>query len=116
MIFLYAFLVGGLICAIGQLIMDKFRLTPGHITVLFVVIGAILDGFNIYDKLIELAGAGALLPITSFGHSLLHGALEKTKEAGFLGIGMGMFDLTASGITAAILFSFLAGIIFKPKG
>ena len=116
MIFLYAFLVGGLICAIGQLIMDKFRLTPGHITVLFVVIGAVLDGFNIYDKLIELAGAGALLPITSFGHSLLHGALEKTKEAGFLGIGMGMFDLTASGITAAILFSFLAGIIFKPKG
>mgnify|MGYP006328863011 FL=1 len=116
MIFLYAFLVGGLICAIGQLIMDKFRLTPGHITVLFVVIGAILDGFNIYDRLIELAGAGALLPITSFGHSLLHGALEKTKEAGFLGIGMGMFDLTASGITAAILFSFLAGIIFKPKG
>ena len=116
MIFLYAFLVGGLICAIGQLIMDKFRLTPGHITVLFVVIGAILDGFNIYDKLIELAGAGALLPITSFRHSLLHGALEKTKEAGFLGIGMGMFDLTASGITAAILFSFLAGIIFKPKG
>ena len=116
MIFLYAFLVGGLICAIGQLIMDKFRLTPGHITVLFVVIGVILDGFNIYDRLIELAGAGALLPITSFGHSLLHGALEKTKEAGFLGIGMGMFDLTASGITAAILFSFLAGIIFKPKG
>ena len=116
MIFLYAFLVGGLICAIGQLIMDKFRLTPGHITVLFVVIGAILDGFNIYDRLIELAGAGALLPITSFGHSLLHGALEKTKDAGFLGIGMGMFDLTASGITAAILFSFLAGIIFKPKG
>ena len=116
MIFLYAFLVGGLICAIGQLIMDKFRLTPGHITVLFVVIGAILDGFNIYDRLIELAGAGALLPITSFGQSLWHGALEKTKEAGFLGIGMGMFDLTASGITAAILFSFLAGIIFKPKG
>ncbi len=116
MIFLYAFLVGGLICAIGQLIMDKFKLTPGHITVLFVVIGAVLDGFNIYDKLIEFAGAGALLPITSFGHSLLHGALEKTKEVGFLGIGMGMFDLTASGITAAILFSFLAGIIFKPKG
>ena len=96
--------------------MDKFKLTPGHITVLFVVIGAVLDGFNIYDKLIEFAGAGALLPITSFGHSLLHGALEKTKEVGFLGIGMGMFDLTASGITAAILFSFLAGIIFKPKG
>lgn len=116
MIFLYAFFVGGLICAIGQLIMDKFKLTPGHITVLFVVIGAVLDGFNIYDKLIEFAGAGALLPITSFGHSLLHGALEKTKEVGFLGIGMGMFDLTASGITAAILFSFLAGIIFKPKG
>lgn len=116
MIFLYAFFVGGLICAIGQLIMDKFKLTPGHITVLFVVIGAVLDGFDIYDKLIEFAGAGALLPITSFGHSLLHGALEKTKEVGFLGIGMGMFDLTASGITAAILFSFLAGIIFKPKG
>lgn len=116
MIFLYAFLVGGVICGIGQLILDKFKLTPGHITALFVVLGAILDSFNLYDKLIELAGAGALLPITSFGHSLLHGALEKANEVGFIGIGMGMFDLTASGITASILFAFIVALIFKPKG
>lgn len=115
MIFVYAFLVCGTICAIGQLILDKFKLTPGHITALFVVIGALLDSFDLYDKLIEFSGAGALLPITSFGHSLLHGALEKAHETGFWGLGMGMFSLTASGITASIVFAFFIALIFKPK-
>ncbi len=116
MIYLNAFIVAGVICLIGQLLVDLFKLTPGHVTSWFVVVGALLDTFNIYDKIIKFAGAGALVPITSFGHSLLHGALNKAEKMGFIGIGMGMFDLTASGITAAIIFAFLVAIIFKPRG
>ncbi len=116
MIYLNAFIVAGLICVIGQLLVDIFKLTPGHITSWFVVLGAILDSFDLYDNLIRFAGAGALVPITSFGHSLLHGALAKAEEVGFIGIGMGMFSLTASGITATIIFAFLVAIIFKPRG
>lgn len=116
MIFVNAFIVGGIICAIGQLILDYFKLTPAHITCGFVVVGAALDVFGLYDKLIKFAGAGAQLPIMSFGHSVMHGAMEKSHQLGFIGIGMGMFDLTAVGITAAILFAFLVALIFKPKG
>lgn len=116
MIYINAFLVAGTICVIGQLLIDIFKLTPGHVTSWFVVLGTILDSFDLYDDLIEFGGAGALVPITSFGHSLLHGALEKAEEMGVIGIGMGMFDMTASGITATIIFSFLVAIFFKPKG
>ena len=116
MIFLKAFVVGGLICALGQFILDFFKLTPAHITCVFVVTGAALDVFGLYDRLIEFAGAGAQLPIMSFGHSVIHGAMEKSEQLGFIGIGMGMFDLTAVGITAAILFAFIIALVFKPKG
>ena len=116
MIFIKAFIVGGIICAIEQLILDYFKLTPAHITCGFVVVGAALDVFGLYDKLIKFAGAGAQLPIMSFGHSVIHGAMEKSEQLGFIGIGMGMFDLTAAGITAAILFAFIVALIFKPKG
>jgi stage V sporulation protein AE len=115
MIYINAFIVCGFICLVGQLLVDLFKLTPGHVTSWFVVLGAVLDSFNFYDNLVDFAGAGALVPITSFGHSLLHGALAKTEELGFIGIGMGMFDLTASGITAAIIFAFLVALIFKPR-
>ena len=115
MIYLYSFLFCGTICLIGQIILDNTKLTPGHITSLFVVIGAALDTFGIYDKIILKVGGGALLPITSFGHSLIHGALAKTQSFGFVGLMMGMFDLTASGITAAILFAFLSALFFKPQ-
>ena len=97
------------------MIYDNSKLTPGHITSLFVVCGSFLDLFHIYDQLVKIFHAGALIPITSFGHSLMHGAMEATKEYGIFGIAMGMFDLTAAGISAAILFSFLVAIIFKPK-
>lgn len=116
MIYLNAFLVAGTICLLGQLLVDVFKLTPGHVTSYFVVVGALLDSFSLYDWLIDFAGAGALVPITSFGHSLLHGALAKAEEMGFFGIAMGMFDLTASGITSAIIFAFLVAVFFKPKG
>ncbi len=116
MIFLYSFLVGGLICGISQVILDKYKLTPAHLTSYLVATGAFLDIFGLYDLLIDFAGAGASVPILSFGHSLIHGALEKAYEVGYIGIVSGMFSLTAAGITSAIIFSFFAGILFKPKG
>lgn len=116
MIYLNAFLCAGIICLIGQILLDNTKLTPGHVTSLFVVLGALLDIFNIYDNLIKWAGGGALVPITSFGHSLIHGALEKAEDYGIAGLTLGMFDLTATGIVAALIFGFFLAIIFKPKG
>lgn len=115
MMFVNAFLVCGGISLLGQLIYDNTKLTAGHITSLFVVIGAALDTFGLYDMLIKFGGAGASLPITSFGHSLIHGALAQAQIHGIMGILLGMFNLTAAGITSAILFAFLVAVIFKPK-
>ncbi|MBH0157523.1 MULTISPECIES: stage V sporulation protein AE [Fictibacillus] len=114
--FFWAFLVGGAICVVGQLMMDVMKLTPAHVTTSFVVIGALLDAFGIYDNLIKFAGAGATVPITSFGHSLLHGAMASAEEHGFIGIAMGIFELTSAGISSAVLFGFLVAVIFEPKG
>lgn len=115
MIYLYSFLFCGFICLLGQIILDNTKLTPGHITSLFVVIGSFLDIFNIYDKIVSVVGGGALVPITSFGHLLIHGAMAKASSVGFIGIAMGMFDFTASGITSAIFFAFMFSLFFKPK-
>ena len=115
MIYLNAFLFAGLVCAVAQIILDTTKLTPGHITVIFVVLGAFLDVFNIYDQIILWAGGGALVPITSFGHSLIHGALLGAESQGIIGLLMGMFDLTATGITAAIIFTFVFTLIFRAK-
>lgn len=114
--YLIAFLVGGGICVIGQLLLDFGKFTPAHVMSIFVVSGAVLDGFNLYDNFIEFAGAGATVPITSFGHSLLHGAMQQADDHGFVGIGMGIFELTSAGISSAILFAFIIALIFKPKG
>ena len=115
MIYLNAFLFSGIVCLIGQIILDNTKLTPGHITTMFVILGSALDVFDIYDKLVLFAGGGALVPITSFGHLLSHGAMENAHQEGFFGLIMGMFNLTASGITSAIIFSFFLSLIFKPK-
>lgn len=115
MTYIYSFLFCGFLCLIAQAILDNSKLSAGHITSLFVVVGAFLDIFDIYDKIISCVGGGALLPITSFGHSLIHAALERANESGFLGLAMGMFDMTATGITAAIVFSFLFALVFRPK-
>ena len=115
MLLVNSFLFCGIVCLIAQVILDNTKLTPGHITSLFVVLGAALDSFGIYDWFIKQVGGGALLPITSFGHSLIHGALAATNSHGFVGLLMGMFDLTATGITTAIVFSFIFSLIFKPK-
>ena len=113
--YLYSFLFCGLVCLLGQIILDNTKLTPGHITSLFVVIGSFLDIFNIYDKIVRVVGGGALVPITSFGHLLIHGAMVKANQVGFIGIAMGMFDFTASGITSAIFIAFMLSLFFKPK-
>ena len=115
MIYIYSFLFAGLVSLIGQLILDNTKLTPGHITSLFVIIGSALDIFNIYDLIVVHVGAGALVPITSFGHLLIHGGLAKAQNMGFIGLAMGMFDLTASGITSAIFFAFIFSLFFRPK-
>ena len=115
MIYLYSFLFCGLICLIGQIILDNTKLTAGHITAMFVVIGAFLDTFSLYDKIIQYVGGGALVPITSFGHSLIHGALETAAEIGWIGIFTGMFALTAAGITSAIIFTFILSLFFSAK-
>ena len=115
MIYLYSFLFCGVVCLIGQIILDNTKLTPGHITSMFVVIGAFLDSFGLYDKFIKWFGAGSLVPITSFGRSLIHGALDAAHTKGILGLLGGMFSLTSAGITAAIVFGFIFSLIFKAK-
>lgn len=116
MIFFWAFVVGGLICVIGQIMFDVFKLTPAHTLSALVVAGAILDGFGLYEPLIDFAGAGATIPITSFGNALVHGAMEEAEKHGLVGVVTGMFEVTSAGISAAIIFGTLAAIIFKPKG
>lgn len=114
--FFWAFVVGGLICVIGQIMFDVFKLTPAHTLSTLVVAGAVLDGLGLYEPLIAFAGAGATVPITSFGNSLVHGALEEAQKHGLVGVLTGMFEVTSSGISAAIVFGFIGALIFKPKG
>lgn len=110
-----SFLFCGFICMISQILLDNTKLTPGHITSLLVVLGAFLESFHLYDKLIQIVGGGAQLPITSFGHSLAHASFMKAEQVGWIGLFSGMFDLTSTGISAAIFFSFLFSLFFKPK-
>ncbi|ALC85466.1 MULTISPECIES: stage V sporulation protein AE [unclassified Bacillus (in: firmicutes)] len=116
MIFFWAFVVGGFICVIGQIMFDVFKLTPAHTLSTLVVIGAILDGVGLYEPLIDFAGAGASVPITSFGNSLVHGAMQEAEKHGLVGVLTGMFEVTSSGISSAIIFGMLGALIFKPKG
>jgi len=114
--FLWAFVIGGLICVIGQLMFDVFKLTPAHTMTTLVVVGAVLDGFGLYEPLIDFAGAGATVPITSFGNALVHGALTELRRDGWVGVITGIFEVTSAGISSAIIFSFLASLFVKPKG
>jgi stage V sporulation protein AE len=115
-IFFWAFVVGGLICVIGQIMFDVFKMTPAHTMTTLVVSGAILDGLGLYEPLIAFAGAGATVPITSFGNALVHGAMEEANEHGIVGVLTGIFEVTSAGISAAIIFAFIAALLFKPKG
>ncbi len=114
--YLNAFLVCGTLCLLAQLIMDVFKLLPIYLTVIYVACGSFLEMFGLYDKLISFGGGGALVPISSFGHSLTHAAIVAASENGFIGLFTGIFDLTSSGISLAIFSSFIVALIFKPRG
>lgn len=112
---LRCFVVGGLICVIGQILIDKTKLTPARILVLFVTTGTILGGLGIYKYLVDFAGAGATVPLTGFGYNLAKGAIEGVKESGIVGAFTGGVKASAGGIAAAVFFGYLASLISKPK-
>ncbi|HEY8393277.1 MAG TPA: SpoVA/SpoVAEb family sporulation membrane protein [Thermaerobacter sp.] len=117
MTYVWAFLIGGLLCALAQLVLDLTppRFTQGHVMVLFVVLGAIAAGFGIYRPLVELAGAGATLPLPGFGFALVEGALQGAGK-GLAGILAGGLSATALGLTIAVLGGLLTAVLFNPKG
>ncbi len=113
--YLKSFLIGGAICLMGQLLIDKTKLTPARILVSYVVAGVILGAVGLYAPFAEFAGAGAAVPLTGFGNTLAKGVREAVDEQGFLGIFTGGLKATAGGITAAILAGLLAALLFRPK-
>ena len=115
MSYVTAFWVGGLICALCQILLEKTKLMPGRVMVILVCSGALLGAFNIYQPFVEFAGAGASVPLLGFGNVLWKGVKEAVDENGFLGIFMGGFKASAVGISAALIFSYLASLIFQPK-
>ncbi len=110
-----AFWVGGLICALVQILMEKTKMMPGRIMVLLVCTGAVLGAVGLYPKFVEFAGAGASVPLLGFGNTLFKGVKEAINTDGFLGIFMGGFTASAVGISAALIFGYLASLIFEPK-
>lgn len=115
LMYLKVFLVGGFICMLGQLLIIRTTITSSRILVLFVCIGAILEGFDLYDPLISFAGAGATVPIMGFGRSLAKGAIEGVKQMGLLGALTGGLTATAGGITASVIFAYIFALIFSSK-
>lgn len=113
--YINAFLVGGLICAIGQILIDKTKLTSARILVLFVTVGVFLTGLGVYPKIVEIGGAGATVPLTGFGYNLAKGTMSDIDKYGLLGIFTGGIRSTAAGVAAAIFFGYLAAVAFKPK-
>jgi stage V sporulation protein AE len=113
--YISAFIVGGLICVVGQILIDVTKLTPGRILVVFVVLGAILGAFGWYDKLVDIGGAGATVPLPSFGNALAKATIKEVKETGLLGAFTGGIQGAAAGITASIFFGYLMALIFNPK-
>ena len=113
--YLKAFIIGGILCAIDQVFIDKTKLTPARILVGFVVGGVILSALGFYEPLVEFAGAGATVPLSGFGHSLAKGVRSAVMEKGLLGAFTGGLSATAGGISAAIVFGFLIALFFKPK-
>jgi len=115
MIFLKAFICGGLLCVLAQILIDKTKLTPARILVSYVVAGVILTALGVYGKFVKFAGAGATVPIMGFGYSLAKGVEKAVDENGIFGIITGGLTGTAGGITAALIFALLASIIFKSR-
>ena len=115
MMLLKCFITGGLICIVGQILIDKTKLTPARILVIFVTTGVILGGLGIYKYLVDFAGAGATVPLTGFGYNLAKGAIEEVSQNGLVGAFVGGVKASAGGIAAAVFFGYLASLISKPK-
>ena len=115
MMLLKCFVTGGILCIIGQILIDKTKLTPARILVIFVTTGAILGGLGIYQYLVDFAGAGATVPLTGFGYNLAKGAIEAVEQNGLIGAFTGGVKAAAGGISAAVFFGYLASLISKPK-
>lgn len=115
MMLIKAFVVGGLICVIGQLLMDLTKLTPARILVLFVCLGVLLGGLGVYQPLVDFAGAGATVPLTGFGNALAKGVKEAIQKDGFLGVITGGFSACAAGVTVAMLSGLIVAMICRPK-
>lgn len=113
--YLWAFVVGGLICAVGQVLIDLTALTPARILVLFVTGGVVLSAVGLWEKVAEFAGAGALVPIVGFGHTLAQGMARAVAKEGFIGIFTGGFSACAGGVGASLLFAFFIALLTKPK-
>ena len=113
--YIKAFFLGGMLCVIGQILIDKTKLTPARILVLYVVVGVVLGAVGLYQPLVDWGGAGATVPLTGFGHVLTKGVRSSVDQDGLLGALTGGLKAAAGGITAAILFGFLAALFFKPK-
>ncbi|MBQ7793473.1 MAG: stage V sporulation protein AE [Clostridia bacterium] len=113
--FVKAFVVGGLICVIGQILIDKTKLTPARILVCYVVAGVFLELIGVYEPLVDFAGAGATVPLTGFGHNLCKGVFRAVSDKGLCGVLEGGFKAGATGLGAAVVFGLLSAIIFKPK-
>ena len=109
------FIVGGLICVVGQILIDKTKLTPARILVTFVTFGVVLGGIGIYQNLIDFAGCGATVPLTGFGANLAKGAIEEAHNQGLLGAFIGGVKSSAGGISAAVFFGYIASLLAKPK-
>ena len=113
--YLKAFVIGGLLCLIGQILIDKTKLTPARILIFYVIIGVFLGGLGVYKPFAEFCGAGATVPLTGFGNTLATGVKEAVDQKGFIGIFLGGFTSSAGGISAAILSGLLAAILFRDK-
>ena len=113
--YVWCFIVGGILCIIAQILIDKTKLTPARVLVLYVTVGTILGGLGIYKYLVDFAGAGATVPLTGFGYNLAKGAIEGVKESGFIGAFTGGVKASAGGIAAAVFFGYIASLISKPK-
>lgn len=113
--FVHAFWVGGLICALVQILVDKTKLMPGRIMVLLVCGGSVLSALKIYEPLMDFAHAGASVPLLGFGHLLFQGVKEAVDQKGILGVFTGGFTASAAGISAALIFGYLASLVFQPK-
>lgn len=113
--FFWAFIIGGLLCAAGQILIDYTKLTPARILVSYVVAGVILSALNWYQPLVDFAGSGASVPLTGFGHLLAEGVRKAVDEKGFIGVFTGGLTASAGGITAALLFGLIIALLFRPK-